>query len=404
MSDETAVDLRLGPQADALRVRLRALLAELLPDDWTTPFARDAGVQAVVARTTERLADAGLLTMSWPHEYGGAGADVWQQTVLREEMWAHFEPRGPQYMGLNWVGPVIMEVGTPEQKALHLPGISAGKAVWCQGFSEPGAGSDLGSLQLRAEADGAGWVLNGQKIWTSYAGLAQWCFLAARTATAGLSPKEATGRSGGKHEGITIFLVPMDTPGITAVPIDSMLGEQHLNEVFFDNVRVGSDTVLGGVGNGWHVIRLVLKHERIGIPRYARDERVLADLAGHASLESPAALQAYAVALVHARVARLLNYRAVALREAGRLTDREASIARLASIQLDQEVGRLALDLSGADALAPDLSADGLLGRVEDVFRYARSATIASGTIEIQRMLVARSALASQEQEARDAS
>jgi alkylation response protein AidB-like acyl-CoA dehydrogenase len=384
---EPAVDLRLGPQADALRVRLRALLAELLPDDWTTPFARDPAVRAVVARTTGRLADEGLLTMSWPREYGGAEADVWQQTVLREEMWAHFEPRGPQYMGLNWVGPVIMEVGTPEQKALHLPGISAGTAVWCQGFSEPGAGSDLASLRLRATRDGDGWVLDGQKIWTSYAGLAQWCFLAART-----------GWSGARHEGITIFLVPMDTPGITVVPIDSMLGEEHLNEVFFDNVRVGADTVLGGVGNGWDVIRLVLKHERIGIPRYARDERLLADLAGHPSLVGSGS-SAYVTALVHARVARLLSYRAVALREAGRLTDREASIARLASIQLDQEVGRLALDLTGE--LAPDLAADGLLGRTEDVFRYARSATIASGTIEIQRMLVARSAL---NEEARHAS
>jgi alkylation response protein AidB-like acyl-CoA dehydrogenase len=382
MADEPAVDLRLGTQADQLRVRLRALLAELLPDDWTTSFARDPSVQSVVAGITERLASEGLLTLSWPRQYGGAEADVWQQTVLREEMWAHFEPRGPQYMGLNWVGPVIMEVGTPEQKAVHLPGISAGRAVWCQGFSEPDAGSDLGSLQLNARLDNGGWVLNGQKIWTSYAGLAQWCFLAART-----------DKTLGKHDGITIFLVPMDLPGITVVPIDSMLGEQHLNEVFFDNVRVGADAVLGGVGHGWDVIKLVLKHERIGIPRYARDERLLADLAEHPSLAEPGALQAYAKALVHARVARLLSYRAVALREAGRLTDREASISRLASIQLDQEVGQLALDIAGADALAPDLSAAGLLGRVEDVFRYARSATIASGTIEVQRMIVARSSL-----------
>ncbi|GGM40953.1 acyl-CoA dehydrogenase family protein [Dactylosporangium sucinum] len=377
-----SVDLRLGPQADQLRVRLRAMLAELLPGDWTTSFATDPAVQAVVAGITERLAAEGLLTLSWPKEYGGAEADVWQQTVLREEMWAHFEPRGPQYMGLNWVGPVIMEVGTPDQKARHLPGISAGRAVWCQGFSEPGAGSDLGSLRLAARPDGDEWVLNGQKIWTSYAGLAQWCFLAART-----------GSAAAKHEGITIFLVPMDSPGITVVPIDSMLGEQHLNEVFFDDVRVGADAVLGGVGGGWDVIRLVLKHERIGIPRYARDERLLADLAAHPGLAATGARHAFVRALVHARVARLLSYRAVAQREAGRLTDREASIARLASIQLDQEVGRLALDVSGPDALVPDPSAPGLLGHVEDVFRYARSATIASGTIEVQRMLVARSAL-----------
>jgi len=380
-SVEPAVDFRLGPQADHLRVRLRAILAELLPADWSTSFSLDPAVQSVVRTVVERLASEGLLTLSWPREYGGAEADLWQQTVLREEMWAHFEPRGPQYMGLNWVGPVIMEVGTEEQKARHLPAISAGRVVWCQGFSEPGAGSDLGSLQLRAEFDNGQWVLNGQKIWTSYAGLAQWCFLAART-----------DRTARKHDGITIFLVPMDTPGITVRPIDSMLGEQHLNEVFFDNVRVGPDAVLGGVGRGWDVIRRVLKHERIGIPRYARDERVLAELAGHPALDRPSARAEYARTLVHARVARLLNYRAVALQEAGRLTDREASIARLASIQLDQEVAHLALDLCGSDALVPDPPA-GLLGHVEDVFRYARASTIASGTIEIQRMIVARSML-----------
>jgi alkylation response protein AidB-like acyl-CoA dehydrogenase len=373
--------LDLGAEADSLRVRLRALLAEELPADWATPFSLAPDVQAVVARVCRRLAEEDLLTLSWPVEYGGAGADLWQQTVLREEMWAHFEPRGPQYMGLNWVGPVLMEVGTGEQRARHLPGISSGTAVWCQGFSEPEAGTDLASLRLAARRDGQEWVLDGQKIWTSYAGLAHWCFLAARTS----QPEN-------RHDGITIFLVPMDSPGITVVPIDSMMGEQHLNEVFFDGVRVGDEAVLGDVGRGWEVIRLVLRHERIGIPRYARDDRVLSELAGHQGLDEPAAAAEYARALVHTRVARLLAYRAVALNEAGRLTDQEASLARLASIQLDQEVAELAADVCGAEGLAPDPER-GLLGRVEDVLRYSRSATIASGTIEVQRLVVARAAL-----------
>jgi alkylation response protein AidB-like acyl-CoA dehydrogenase len=378
---DAGLDLDLGTEASSLRTRLRALLAEELPADWVTPFSLAPDVQAVVARVCRRLADDGLLTLSWPAEYGGAGADLWQQTVLREEMWAHFEPRGPRYMGLNWVGPVLMEAGTSEQRAAHLPGISAGTAVWCQGFSEPEAGTDLASLQFAARRDGDEWVLDGQKIWTSYAGLAHWCFLAARTS-----------RSEKKHDGITIFLVPMDSPGITVVPIDSMMGEQHLNEVFFDGVRVGGDAVLGDVGRGWDVIRLVLKHERIGIPRYARDDRLLSELAGHEGLDEPAAAAEYVRALVHTRVARLLGYRAVALGEAGGLTDQEASLARLASIQLDQEVAELAADVCGAEGLAPDPER-GLLGRVEDVLRYSRSATIASGTIEVQRLVIARAAL-----------
>jgi alkylation response protein AidB-like acyl-CoA dehydrogenase len=380
-TDSDTIDLGLGLAAQELRVRLREMLAEMLPATWSTSFSNDPDVQAVVERVCRRLGEERLLTLSWPHEYGGADADVWQQTVLREEMWAHFEPRGPQYMGLSWVGPTLMKVGTPEQLRIHLPAIAAGTAVWCQGFSEPGSGTDLGSLQLNARREDGRWRLNGQKIWTSYAGLADWCFLAARTS-----------REPRKHDGITIFLVPMDSDGITVRPIPSMMGDQHLNEVFFEDVQVGDDAVLGEIGGGWDVIKLVLTHERVGIPRYARDERVLAELAGHASLQDTLTAQAYAQTLVHTRVARLLNYRAVALSEGGVLTDSEASVARMASVQLDQEVAHLALEMVGPDGLVPDPDA-GLVGRLEDVFRYARSATIASGTIEVQRMLIARNVI-----------
>ncbi|MFF0818680.1 acyl-CoA dehydrogenase family protein [Rhodococcus sp. NPDC003318] len=381
-TDPDAIDLSLGVEAQELRVRLREMLAEMLPPTWSTSFSNDPDVQAVVERVCHRLGEERLLTLSWPHEYGGADADVWQQTVLREEMWAHFEPRGPQYMGLSWVGPTLMKVGTPEQLRRHLPAIAEGRAVWCQGFSEPDSGTDLGSLKLNARRDGERWLLNGQKIWTSYAGLADWCFLAARTS-----------KGARKQDGITIFLVPMNSDGITVRPIPSMMGDQHLNEVFFEDVQVGEDAVLGEIGGGWDVIKLVLTHERVGIPRYARDERVLAELAGHASLQDTLTAQAYAQTLVHTRVARLLNYRAIALSEGGMLTDREASVARMASVQLDQEVAHLALEMVGSDGLVPDRDA-GLVGRLEDVFRYARSATIASGTIEVQRMLVARNVIA----------
>ena len=192
---------------------------------------------------------------------------MWEQTVVREEMWAHHEPRGAQYMGLNWVGPAIMSYGTDEQKAQHLPAIAAGQVIWCQGFSEPDAGSDLASLTTKATPVDGGFQITGQKIWTSYAGMAQWCVLAARV-----------GGGEKKHEGITLFLVPMDTPGITVRPIRSSLGPHHLNEVFFDDVNASDSTVLGGVGNGWQVIRHALTFERVGIARYARCDRLLSAL------------------------------------------------------------------------------------------------------------------------------
>ncbi|GAA4471150.1 acyl-CoA dehydrogenase family protein [Phytohabitans houttuyneae] len=374
------MDMDLGEWADALRLRLREMLAELLPTDWSGSFSDDPRVTSVTRQVLDRLAQEGLLTIDWPPEYGGAGATLWEQAVVREEMWAHLEPRGPQYMGLSWVGPTVMAFGTQAQRAAHLPRIARGEAVWCQGFSEPEAGSDLGALSLAATADADGWTLRGQKIWTSYATIADWCFLAARTSR----------HPDARNHGITIFLLPMDRAGVSVRPIASMMGPHHLNEVFFDDARVTAADVLGTVDEGWQVIKFVLGHERIGIPRYARDERVLAELGTAPQTAAGAAGIGFVRALVHARTARLLNHRAIAHREAGRLTDRVASGARIASIQLDQEVADLALDALGPAGIAPG-DGDGILAHAEDVYRYAKSATIASGTIEIQRLLVARS-------------
>ncbi len=142
-------------------------------------------------------------------------------------MWAHHEPRGAQYMGVNWVGPTIMRHGTAEQQDTHLPPIARGEVIWCQGFSEPEAGSDLASLRTAARRDGDGWLISGQKIWTSYATMAQWCFLLARTSN-----------DGRKQQGLTVFLVPMSDPAIEVRPIRAMLGPHHLNEVFFNDLRV----------------------------------------------------------------------------------------------------------------------------------------------------------------------
>jgi alkylation response protein AidB-like acyl-CoA dehydrogenase len=376
------MDFDLGDNARALRQRLRRLIADEIPDWFHGPFVDDARTQEVVQAFCATLAEQQLLTINWPREYGGADASIWEQAVLREEMWAHREPRGPQYMGLSWVGPAIMRYGTQEQKDRHLPPIAAGQVVWCQGFSEPEAGSDLASLQLRAERDGGGWRLHGQKIWTSYATLADWCFLAART---------STGER--KQQGITVFLVPTESAGLTIRPIDSMMGPHHLNELFFDGVRVDADAVLGDVGAGWDVITAVLSFERVGIPRYARSDRMLSelwDVLEERGDEIPEEVRvAHARALVRCRAARLLSYRVLATHENGDLGTADASIARIASTLLDQEVAELAAEIVGQDALS-DAADVPLGGFVEDAWRYARTSTVAAGTTEIQRMLVAR--------------
>jgi alkylation response protein AidB-like acyl-CoA dehydrogenase len=378
------MDFDLGESAATLRVRLRALIAEHIAEDYLGAFTSDPADLDVAQRFCKTLAEEGLLTLAWPTEYGGGGGSVWDQTVVREEMWAHHEPRGAQYMGLNWVGPAIMAFGTDAQKEQHLSAIAAGEVIWCQGFSEPEAGSDLASLRTRAVEDGDGYRITGQKIWTSYAGMAQWCVLAAR-----VGPGE-------RHEGITMFVVPMDTPGITVRPIRSMLGPHHLNEVFFDDVWAGPDAVLGGIGEGWAVIRKALAHERVGIARYARCERLLSalgkELAPHWD-DLPASLHTqWARALVQVRVARLLAYRTVHAQATGEFPDVVASSARIAVTQCDQAVAEVLFQAVEHEAVEAGTGAP-LHGAIEDHWRYAQAATVASGTIEVQRMIVSQALL-----------
>ena len=379
------MDYDLGPAADALRDRLRRLIAEHIPDDFLGACTDDPDDLALTQRFCKTLAADNLLALAWPEDCGGGGGDVWQQTVVREEMWAHHEPRGPQYMGINWVGPAIMRHGSAEQKAKHLPPIADGEVIWCQGFSEPEAGSDLASMRTQAVADGDGWVINGQKVWTSYALMAGWCVLAACT-----DPDAPASRR------LTLFLLPMDRAGVTARPIPSMLGPHHLNELFLDNVRVGPADVLGEVGGGWRVIKDALAYERVGIARYARCDSLLARLRtelGDKWDELPGALRSRWVrAMIDVRVARLLAYTAVAQQEHGQPDDATASIARIATTSTDQSVAELLMDAVGPAGLEGDRHAV-LHGAIDDHWRYAQAATVASGTIEVQRMLVARSVL-----------
>src|SRR5439155_19345449 len=178
----SAVDFAFTPEEETFRAELRVFLDAELPDWWRGMFVDDDRAMPLTREICRKLAARGWLTMAWPPEHGGRGASVWMQTVLREEMWARDEPRGPQYMNLNYIGPLIMRFGTPEQRTRFLPPMARGDVVWCQGFSEPGAGSDLAALSTRADDDDDGYVVNGQKVWTSYADTpADWCLLLART-------------------------------------------------------------------------------------------------------------------------------------------------------------------------------------------------------------------------------
>ncbi|MCI4592008.1 acyl-CoA dehydrogenase family protein [Sphingobium sp. BYY-5] len=314
------------------RQRLRDLLADRLPEDWER-FSQHGPASPALTRYAEGfcnwLADQGLLIPHWPTDLGGRGLDPWHQAILAEEMWIAGEPRGGQYMNVNWIGPTLIRYGSDAQKAYYLPPIARGQALWCQGFSEPGSGSDLASLRTRAVRDGDSYRVNGQKIWTSYAGLADTCFLVCRT-------------SDDRKKGISILLLPMDTPGITVRQIPSLIGEGDIHEVFFDDVVVPVSARLGEEGQAWEIIAYSLTNERLGIPRYALArtalDRSVAELKrlGEWRGEAVKIEAAHSAALCEA--ARMANYALIDRRGRGEAIGAESSSARFATVMAERRV------------------------------------------------------------------
>lgn len=324
----------------AYRARIRDFLARELPNDWPEISRHGPGSKEQTEFSLEfcpKLAEERLLVPHWPVEWGGENHSTWQHFILGEEMWAVGEPRGAQYMNVNWIGPTLMRFGSEEQKQRYIPEMAAGKAIWCQGFSEPNAGSDLARLRTRAERDGDHYVINGTKIWTSYAAMAGYCFLLART-----SP-ETTGKAG-----IAIFLVPMSTPGISVRAIPSLIGHGDIHETFFTDVRVPMSARLGEEGQAWSIISYSLANERVGIPRYEFSARVLknmvAELKQRNAFDDPTVKARAGSASAACEAARILVYRAVDKRSRGEALGAEASLARIAVAEADHAVTDFGFD------------------------------------------------------------
>jgi alkylation response protein AidB-like acyl-CoA dehydrogenase len=374
--------MEFGWTAEQVKFRecVRSALDELLPADWDqryVPESYASDLQIEFSRTfCAGLAERGLLVPHWPKQYGGNDADDWQHFILGEEMKAAGEPRGPQYMNVNWIGPAIMRFGSEGQRREHLLGISSGKVIWCQGFSEPGAGTDLAALKTRAENRGDHYLINGSKIWTSYARKADQCFLLARTGT-------------GRKE-ISVFLLPMTTPGISVTSFPGLIKEGHLNEVFFSDVEVPASARLGEEGAGWKIITYALSYERVGVARYHAGLEALnlaiERLMKEGRFDDPVMQSRAGMIASKFEAARLLTYRVVDQRVHRIADGGDANLCRIASLEAVEDLMDFLVQyvpdcLTGGDAL------------LEDYYRINIPAGITGGTNELQLDLVARRAL-----------
>jgi len=367
-------------QEAAFRQRLRDFLSETLPDDWERFSQHGPASPALTEYAREfcaKLAEVDLLTPHWPRQIGGQGLDPWHQMILAEEMWIAGEPRGGQYMNVNWVGPTLIKYGTREQQERYLPPIAQGQALWCQGFSEPGSGSDLASLRTRAVREGETYRVNGQKIWTSYAGLADTCFLLCRT-------------SEDRKKGISILLVPMDTPGITVRQIPSLIGEGDIHEIFFDDMIVPAGALFGDEGQAWEIIAYSLTNERLGIPRYslARSalDRAVSILKGQGGWDTDAVKIEASNAAALCEASRMASYAIVSRRAKGEAIGAESSSARFATVMAERKVAEFIVEYL-PEALAdahPYLKMHHQRGIV---------AGIAAGAAEIQLNIIATDVL-----------
>lgn len=327
------------------------------------------------------VAEKGWLAPAWPKEYGGAGMSIKEQFILNEEF---ADARAPQPGGIavGMVGPTIIAHGAEEQKQRFLPMILSGETVWCQGFSEPGAGSDLAALQLRAVADGDEYVLNGQKIWTTMAHHADWCLLLART------DPEAP-----KHRGITLLLVDMRSPGITIRALLNMAGAHEFNEVFFDSVRVPRENVVGQENRGWYAATTTLDFERSNITHaiaHIHATKELLDLVRDSDRHGPQRLEAID-RRIEAEACRMLAYRVVTIQASGRVPNYEASVNKLFASELEQRVLTTAISLLGLAGQIEDPESRWAPMRAAYAHHHLRSVatTIAAGSSEIQRNVIA---------------
>ncbi len=386
------MDLSFSPEELAFRHEVRAWLAEAIPPKLRQKAEVDAHFEhAEVMEWHKVLAAKGWVAPHWPKEFGGPGLGATQRFILTEELELAGTPHLSPF-GLVMLGPLLMQFGSDAQKKRFLPKILAGDEVWCQGYSEPNSGSDLASLQLRAEDDGQGsYILNGQKTWTTYAQYADWIFCLVRT-----DPKAK------KQQGISFVVAPMKSEGLTVKPMLTTGGTDAFCETFFDNVKIPKENLIGELNNGWTVAKSLLGHERtliaaVGVSRRVihRVKRIAAATKanGKTLLDDPVWRERIARLEVRLRALQMANYRALASAELGHAPGPESSILKIRGSEINQQAFELAMDVMGHDALSWFNEA-GVVPPLEQwvapSFNYTRATTIYGGSNEIQKNIIAK--------------
>ena len=385
------MDFRFGEAEERLRLEVRRFLQESVPD--LNPIDRIGSIGNLVVTEdgfhkasafNKRLAERGWVAPAWPKQYGGLEATIYEQMVFNEEFGYCSPPdNGTRALGVSLLGPTLIQHGSEEQKQQHLRGITNADVVWCQGFSEPGAGSDLASLQTRAVADGDGFLISGQKTWTSEAHHADWMFLLART-----DPDAP------KHKGISFFMVDMKTPGITVRPMVHMANRHHFNEVFLDHVRIPKANMVGDENQGWYVAMTLLDFERSGIYGLAGLRRTLELLAAHLR-ERPRGLRerhrlALAELYVSYQAGRCTSYRIGDMQAKGIAPTHEASVMKVFSSELQQRTYNFGVNMLGLPGLLVTEEPRALYeGELPVGYMTSMAATVYAGSSEIQRNIIA---------------
>lgn len=383
------MDFQFSEEQERFRQEVRAFLDRELPPDWmVAEFIPETEIEteedwAFCLSLQRKMAEKGWLSLWWPEEYGGQGCSQVDYTILREEIIYRGAP-GFDGMGSMMLAPVLLAYGTEEQKRKHLPPIARGEIRWCEGFSEPNAGSDLASLTMRAVEDGDYFVVDGQKCWTTLAHRADWGFFLVRT-----DPNSR------RHKGLSFLLVDMRTPGITINPVYNPLGHRHWNEIFFDGVRVPKENLLGEKNQGWYVAITLLNQERLGIEGCAGCKRALDRLIQYVRqkeslAKNPIIRHKLAALATEVEVCRLFCYHAAWMQDRGLNPIHEASMGKSFINDVMLHVADAGLEILGLyGQLGKGSKWAPVGGTIAQAYLSYPPWTIASGSPEIQKNIIA---------------